>query len=237
MEIKILFDSEGIDQGFSIGWGFSVLINGHILFDTGERGDYLLANLKRMNIDTEKIDTVVISHDHWDHTGGLWEILKKRKGISVYALPNFSLEFKEEVKALEALLIERKDFSEIVKDVFITGEISGTYHERYMPEQALVVKTDKGITVITGCAHPGIIKILEKVKAKFPTEHFYMVLGGFHLKEHDKRLIEIMVSRFREMNCERVGPTHCTGKDAEAIFKKAYKENCFSIKAGQTISI
>lgn len=237
MEIKILFDSEGIDEEFSIGWGLSVLIDGHILFDTGERGDYLLTNLIKMNIDMEKIDAIVISHNHWDHTGGLWEILKRRKGIKVHALPNFGREFKEKVKDLEGLLIEKEDFSEIATNIFVTGEISGTYNERYMPEQALVVKTEKGITVITGCAHPGIVKILEKVKAKFSKEHFYLVLGGFHLKDHDKRLTEIMVSRFKDMHCEKVGPTHCTGKGAEAVFKKIYKENCISVKVGQTISI
>ena len=64
MEIKILFDSEAIDMEFSIGWGLSVLINGNILFDTGERGDYLITNIEKMSIDIENIDAVVISHDH-----------------------------------------------------------------------------------------------------------------------------------------------------------------------------
>lgn len=237
MEIRILFDSEGIDKEFSIGWGLSVLINGNILFDTGERGDYLLTNIRKMNIDIEKIDAVVISHDHWDHTGGLWDILKRRKGIKVYALPNFGQEFKEKVESLEGKLLENKNFSEIAKDIFVTGEIAGTYNGRYMPEQAAVMRTEKGITVITGCAHPGIVKMLEKVKAEFSKERFYLVLGGFHLKNNDRRLTEIIVSRFKDMDCEKVGPTHCTGKDAEAIFEKVYKENCISIKVGQTIRI
>jgi 7,8-dihydropterin-6-yl-methyl-4-(beta-D-ribofuranosyl)aminobenzene 5'-phosphate synthase len=237
MEIKILFDSEGIDSEFSIGWGLSVLIDGKILFDTGERGDFLITNLEKMSIDIENIDAVVISHDHWDHTGGLWEILKRRKGIKVYALPNFGKEFKEKVKNLEGRLLENKIFSEIAKDIFVTGEISGTYDGRYIPEQAVVLKTARGLTVITGCAHPGILKILETIKEEFPEDGFYLVFGGFHLKNNDKRLINIIVERFKEMNIQNVGPTHCTGKEEEALFRKKYKDNCISIKAGQVIEV
>ena len=150
---------------------------------------------------------------------------------------NFSQEFKDKVKAFEGILIENEGFFEIAKNIFVTGEISGIYNEYYMPEQAVAVKTEKGITVITGCAHPGILKILEKVKDKFPENQLHLVCGGFHLKDGDKRLIEIIVNRFLDMNCEKVGPTHCTGIDAEAIFKKAYKDRYISIKVGQTIEI
>jgi hypothetical protein len=54
----------------------------------------------------------------------LWEILKRRKGIKVYALPNFGLEFKDKAKNLEGRLLENENFSEISKDILVTGLFS-----------------------------------------------------------------------------------------------------------------
>lgn len=237
MEIKILFNDKSINNNFSIGWGLSLLIDGRILFDTGEKGDYLIRNIREMGIDLYQIGSVVISHDHWDHTGGLWEFLKQRRGIQVYACPHFSPEFMNRVRDLGGNLTEVKGFTEIVKNVFVTGEIESTYKGLFLAEQAVVIKTEKGLTVITGCAHPGILKILNAVKERFADEKLYLTFGGFHLRDSDKRIINMIVGRMKEMDIEKVGPMHCTGEEAEAIFKKIYKDRSISIKAGQTISV
>jgi len=79
MEVKTLFNNETINKDLRRGWGLSFLIDQKILFDTGENGFWLLENMRNLNVDIERIKTVVISHDHWDHTGGLWEVLKNRK--------------------------------------------------------------------------------------------------------------------------------------------------------------
>jgi len=147
------------------------------------------------------------------------------------------LEFKEKVKKLKGELIEAKKVTEISKDVFITGEIEGEYKGQYMPEQALVIKTKNGITLLTGCAHPGILKILKVVKKIFPKENFYLVMGGFHLIESDKRIIEFIVTEFEKIGVKKVGPTHCSGKKAEEIFKEKYKENFIPIKIGTIIEV
>lgn len=237
MEIKILFNDKAINNNFSIGWGLSLLIGEHILFDTGEKGDYLIRNIREMGIDLYQIGSIVISHDHWDHTGGLWGLLKQRRGVRVFACPHFSPEFMKRVRDFGGNLIEVKGFLEVVKNVFVTGEIEGTYKGMFLPEQAVVIKTEKGLTVITGCAHPGILKILDAVKERFADEKLYLIFGGFHLKDSDKRLINMIAERMKEMDIEKVGPMHCTGEDAEAIFKKIYNDNSISIKAGQTITV
>ena len=237
MKVKILFDKDTKDKKLHTGWGVSFLVDEKILFDTGENGHWLVENIKRLQMDINKIKAVVISHDHWDHQGGLWELLKKRKGLTVYACPNFSVEFKDKVKRLKGKLKETKKITEISKDIFITGEIAGEYKGKYMPEQALVVKTDKGISVITGCAHPGIIKMLNTVKRNFPKEDIYAVLGGFHLMDKDKMLIEIIADEFKKIGVKKAGATHCSGPRAEEIFKLKYKKDFLPVKVGKEIQV
>lgn len=237
MRIKIIFDKRTDNKELHTGWGVAFLVDERIIFDSGEKGDWLIENMEKLNVDIDKIECVVISHDHWDHTGGLWELLKKKKGLKVYSCPGFSREFKDKVKEAQAELIEAEKFTEISQNIFITGEIPGAYHGKYMPEQAIVLKEKNGLTIITGCAHPGISKIVEKVKIKFLGERIYFVLGGFHLMESDKRAIEIVAENFKKIGIIKAGPTHCSGEAAEDIFKKYYEGDFVTIKAGLKIEV
>ena len=237
MRIKVLFDKYALNNNLRTGWGVSFLVDEKILFDTGENGGWLLENMRALEIDINKIEAVVISHDHWDHWGGLWDLLRQREGMRVYICPHFSREFKDKAGKLGAYLIEAEKVTEIIQNVFSTGEIPGAYHGRYMGEQAAVLKTENGLTVITGCAHPGILKMAEQAKAKFAGEPVYLVLGGFHLMESDKRAIEIIAEDFKKIGVIKAGPTHCSGEAAEDIFKRYYEGNFITVKAGQEVEV
>lgn len=236
MRIKILFDSVALDNRFLAGWGVSYLIDNTILFDTGEKSSSLFRNMKNMDVDISDIKTVVISHNHWDHRGGLWELLKQRKGLKVYACPNFSRRFKNRVKSYEGQLIESDKFIQINGNVYATGEIGGRYAFKYMPEQALILKTRNGVTILTGCAHPGIIKIIETVKQNISGD-IYLVLGGFHLMGKHRKTVTPIVDKFKQLGVKKIAPAHCSGKNATKLFKETYDDNFIEVKAGGIIDI
>lgn len=237
MKIKVIYDKETDNKKLYTGWGVSFLIDERILFDTGEKGSWIIKNMEELDVNIDKIEAVVISHDHWDHTGGLWDVLKNRQGLIVYACFRFSPEFKKKVEKLKGRLIEADKVSEIAENIFVTGEIAGEYKGQFMSEQALVMRTDKGISIITGCAHPGVIKILEKIRKDFPGEKIYLVFGGFHLIDENKRIIEFIVQEFKKMQVKKVGPTHCSGKKTEDFFKKEYGDNFVHIIVGEELEV
>ncbi|RKY32652.1 MAG: MBL fold metallo-hydrolase [Candidatus Omnitrophota bacterium] len=234
MQVRLLFDKEAQEPGLKTGWGVSFLIGGKVLFDTGENGDWLIGNMEKLGVDFDKIEAVVISHDHWDHTGGLWKVLEKKK-MPVYGCAGFSREFKKQVKKSGCEFIECKKVTPIIDDVYATGEISGLYFGRGIAEQAVVIKSEKRISVLTGCSHPGIVKIAKYVRSKFPESDFYFIGGGFHLMQKDKREIRIIASELKKMQIVKAGPTHCSGKSAEEIFKAEFGDNFVSIRVGQRL--
>jgi len=236
MQIKIIFDSIAIDKRFTTGWGFACVVDNKILFDTGERPSSLLFNMKEMKIDLPELEYIVISHEHWDHTGGLWHILEQNPKIKVYGCPGFSRKFKNKISYFKNKLIETSKFTEITKNVYTTGEIEGIYKSEKIVEQALVLRTDRGTTIITGCAHPGIIKIIETVKRNM-TERIYLVMGGFHLKDKTRDEIISIISDFKKLGINSVSPCHCTGAEAKELFKKEYNANFIECKIGKIIEI
>lgn len=237
MEIKIVFDKDTENKRYSTGWGISYLIDNNILFDTGEDWKYLADNFRTMKIDISNIETVVISHDHWDHTNGLWELIKLKKDIKVIACSGFGKEFKDKIKKLQGNLKEVNKITMIKKHIYTTGQIEGEYKSVSISEQALIFKTNKGISVLTGCSHPGIVEMLQIIKKHFPNEKLYFVGGGFHLMEADINDIENVVSAFKKMGVQKTAPSHCSGDNAEKIFKREYKGNFIKFKVGKTINV
>jgi 7,8-dihydropterin-6-yl-methyl-4-(beta-D-ribofuranosyl)aminobenzene 5'-phosphate synthase len=232
VKIRILYDNRTIKSNILAGWGFSCLVGDSVLFDTGEDWERLSQNMGAMGIVASRVEDVVISHDHWDHTGGLEGMLKVREGLRVYGCPGFGAEFKKRVNGLGGQLVESKDPAEIKKNIFVTGTIHGEHRGRYIEEQAAAIKTPKGVTVITGCAHPGVVKIVEAVKDRFRDENIYSVVGGFHLKDASENDIIKVAAALRDLGVEKVGPAHCTGEEALGIFKKSFGGEYITIAAG-----
>ena len=256
IEFKILADNHTVDKSLKMCWGFSCLIspvrditsrryvgttsngvNENVLFDTGENGNTLIFNMDKMGVRPEKAKKLVISHDHYDHTGGLEALLKLNPDIDVYLLSVFSDELKKRVSSLEANVVENDKFMEISDGIYTTGKIEGEYAGGIIFEQAIVVKTEKGLVVITGCSHPLVTDIVERVKKEFPKNKIFLVFGGFHLLDKDRREVEYIAGKMKKLEVEKVGPTHCTGEEAIQIFQEKFGSDFVRIGVGTKIAI
>ncbi len=234
MDIKVLFESRKASRPLLVGWGVSYLVDNQILFDAGERFAYLSWNMRALGVSISDIKGVVISHEHWDHTNGLWDILKEKPGLPLYICPNFSLDFKSRAKSSEAHVIQVKPFTEIVEGIYTTGEIPAGHAASHMPEQALLLRTTKGLTIVSGCAHAGITKVVQSVRQRF-SDPIHMVLGGFHTLDGPETAIRSVIDRFKQLGVENVAPGHCTGEDGVRLLKEAYGTHCLKISVGETI--
>ena len=161
MNITVIYDNNPYKEGLETGWGFSCLVTGmekSILFDTGP-GQVLLDNMEKLAVKPDEIDIVFLSHIHGDHTGGLNSFLEKNSNVTVYLLKSFPEKFKDEVRSSGAKIVEIQQSLKICEDVYSTGQVGG-----WMKEQSVIIRTDKGLAIITGCAHPGIVKIINPVR-------------------------------------------------------------------------
>ncbi|MEA3457485.1 MAG: MBL fold metallo-hydrolase [Candidatus Thermoplasmatota archaeon] len=170
MKITIVYDNEVYkkDLGLKAGWGFSCLIeaeNDTVLFDTGADGKVLLNNMKKLGIYPRSVNKIAISHEHWDHNGGLKALVPLVGDIELYRLANKS-------PSENMHLVSAEEPVEITERVHTTGRIRGV-----VDEQSLVLNGKKGWYVLVGCSHPGVEKILNTAK-----QHGNIIglIGGLH---------------------------------------------------------
>jgi 7,8-dihydropterin-6-yl-methyl-4-(beta-D-ribofuranosyl)aminobenzene 5'-phosphate synthase len=257
--------------------GFSAFVEtdrGDYLFDTGS-GHSVVANSLVLKKDLRTIRRIFLSHGHYDHTGGLPEVLKLRGNVEVHAHPHLFLDriavLKEDDKEIKrfvgipykkayleflgANFVLSKDFFEVEKGIFLTGEVPRkTPFEKpdprlfsemdgkitqdiFLDDQSLILDTKKGLVVILGCAHSGMINILDHVIDKTGKEKFYAIMGGTHLDFLTPEQLEESIKSLKKMEIERIGISHCTGMRAAFRFHQEFGDRFFYGCVGSVLEL
>ncbi|MEA3231398.1 MAG: MBL fold metallo-hydrolase [Thermodesulfobacteriota bacterium] len=278
IRIATLCENTASDLDFLGEWGLSILIrldDAMVLLDTGQ-GRSIVENARAVNVDLTKIDKVVLSHGHIDHTGGLPALLRyARREVKVYAHPEiwgnklfldsgtanthkefvgipFQKKYLEDLGA--SFQLSRKPVW-ITDRILTTGEISmvtpfeeidsdfyvrvkrGVEPDPLLDDQALIITTRKGLIVICGCAHRGLINTLIQAQKLTGLEKIYAVLGGTHLYNADNDRISQTISSLKSFGVEKIGVSHCTGMHASSALENAFKEGFYYNHAGTVIEL
>ncbi len=240
-----------------------------ILFDTGAYPGPIVENITRFGLDPHTIDYVILSHNHYDHTGGLLGVLEKidhvvpviapsslaRTSINVgrrlriINAPYFPAKFLDEIIARKGYPLLIDEPVKIADGVWTTGVFGGCSgsneaffidNGRLVPDMlcdeiALVIDLGEHGLVVTGCAHPGIDRIVEKASTIIGKRIKY-VLGGLHMVDLEEHRVRETTEKLMKHGVEKIYPGHCTGLEAEYILKKTYGENCQVLRVGMNIT-
>lgn len=260
MKLTVLTDNCA-GAGFLAEHGLSYLIEHEgmkILLDTGHT-DVFLKNAQLLGIDIQKeVETVVLSHGHWDHGNGLKYLSGKtlithpEAFINRYRIKDDShiglTLSKDELKEKFTLKITKEPF-EISRSIIFLGEIprENDFESKttsfidennkpdFVPDDSALALIDKNeLTIITGCSHAGICNIITYAQKVTGIQKVNTVIGGLHLKYNNKQTKKT-IDFLKNLNIQKVYPSHCTELEALAVFVKEFKIK--QVKTGQTIEI
>ena len=246
MKITILCENTSNDIGIFAEWGFSSFIQTkdvNILFDTGY-SDVYKRNAKKLDIDLNDTDFVVLSHYHRDHSRGLqFHDFKTPKKLIIHPHIPEKLPQAEAKKVKNDFeIITSKKPLEFSENIFYLGEIprkndfeKGMYkNDKMLDDSAIAIKTDKGAIVISGCSHAGICNICEYAK-EVTGQKLYAVIGGFHLSENDKKTVAKTIDYFQTEKPEFLYPMHCVDFPTLSKFHSVF--GIKKVSAGDEIKI
>jgi 7,8-dihydropterin-6-yl-methyl-4-(beta-D-ribofuranosyl)aminobenzene 5'-phosphate synthase len=229
MTLIVVFDNNTLEPRLQADWGFAAWLEcggQTVLFDTGADGVVLLHNMARLGLDPRVINSIVLSHIHGDHTGGLAAVLAANPQVTVYLPKAFPARLKRQARAAGATVLAVTTPLEIGPGLWSTGQMGTT-----IVEQALIARAEKGLVLATGCAHPGIGEMATRSR-QIGRGEIALVVGGFHLRGASRMRVEGTIRQFRRLGVQHVAPCHCTGHAARALFRQAYGENFHDCGAG-----
>lgn len=266
MNIKVLAENTAISDEYSFEHGLSLYIetlNHKILFDTGQ-SDLFYENAMKMNVDLTSIDTVIISHGHYDHGGGLKTFLKHNSHANVYINKNAFNDFYSGFERYIGLDKTLKEYKQVIftdDEYKIDDELclfTGNNEQKPYETQSKnlnmnvdgVIKTDTFVheqyllinemnkkTLISGCSHKGILNILNFTNSK----NIDTLIGGFHFKgiEIDnigKNTLNIIADELKKYKTQYY-TCHCTGVCQYEYLKNIMENQIYYLSTGKCITI
>ena len=251
--ITVIVDAFGKQSDLHRDWGYAALVEHRgkrILFDTGNDSAGFYTNVQRLGIDLTRLDAVVISHRHGDHTAGLRRLLLINPSVPVYVpddeafggptprrffqqvvpeLPPAQRYFGGSVPDViphgsawnQERFIRVSDTAEIAPGFRLVRNIAPAQPFAETPEVSLAIETPDGQVVVAGCSHPGIERILASVAGR--DRRISLVTGGLHLVNADGAHIEQLATRLRDhWQVDRLAPGHCTGEVAFLLLERLF---------------
>jgi 7,8-dihydropterin-6-yl-methyl-4-(beta-D-ribofuranosyl)aminobenzene 5'-phosphate synthase len=283
VKIIVLIDNTTHYEGAILAEnGLSLLIEAksknfsiRILFDTGLTGHSLIKNSEELKIDLSSIDIIVISHNHYDHTGGLLKVLEKiNKPLPIIIHPDAlkqkyailpSLGIKkltytgppfswEKIREKGGIIVPSRSPISVAENIMVTGEIprltefekvegfytieNNDFKKDFLPDdQALVLKMDDSLIVVTGCGHSGIINTLRQGMKIVDAKSIRAVIGGFHLIDASSETIEKTTHELKKLKPEMIIPMHCTGFKAKRKIAEILPMPFKELYCGESIEI
>ncbi|MBN1689717.1 MAG: MBL fold metallo-hydrolase [Dehalococcoidia bacterium] len=262
-------------------WGQSLLVEAdgmRILFDTGP-SQHVLDNANKLSVELNTIDKIVLSHGHYDHTGGLMDVLaliqgsgNRQEEIEVIGHPDIFQEkyfyieglparsigipfTRTELEAMGARFKLSREPVKLTENIITTGEVEISVDfepidanlcikekEKYLPDPladdlSLIIKTEKGLVILLGCAHRGLINTILHAQKITGVRPIYAVIGGTHLISADKTRMDKTIQALKSMNISKLGVSHCTGMKSGAILANEFSDTFFFNSAGIRTSL
>lgn len=268
-QITILYDAFGDRRGLRRDWGFAALVEyggKRILFDTGNDGATFEHNVRALHADLRRLDFVVVSHRHGDHTGGLAYLLTINPGVTIYApkenFGTFGAEIPSGFVRSDTALPPRMRYyagalppaivsstpwpsahfvrldtlTEVAPGVAIVSTVSRTPGTLEVRELSLALRTPAGLVLVVGCSHPGIETIL--AAARPFGEHVHEIFGGLHLVvTPDAEIARLATALRDEWRVDRLAPGHCTGEPAFEALARAFGDRYVYAGLGTTLKL
>lgn len=238
-----------------------------LLLDTGQT-DALIHNAEVLGINLSSVDTVVLSHGHYDHSGGIIPLSRINNKAHIFmqknaAEPHFNGEkyigIDQSVINLPGILLldgnhkiddELSLFSGITErrcypqgNLKLSSEKSGErIQDDFSHEQCLVISQDNKSWLLSGCAHNGILNIIDRYREIFGNAPDY-VISGFHMMKRDGEYTDDEISVIQQTAKELADMDtvfwsgHCTGEPAFEIMKKIMGNKLNALHSGEDIQI
>jgi 7,8-dihydropterin-6-yl-methyl-4-(beta-D-ribofuranosyl)aminobenzene 5'-phosphate synthase len=248
--LTILDDNSVARPSVKAVWGFACLVEAHghtVLFDTGADPAVLRDNLAELKVDPAKIEAVVISHYHGDHTLGA-PGLGSLPGVPCFTPRSFEAHTEEShaLRSAGLTLVPVSHVTNLFTGITVSeplhfggGNSAGASGQGFTDEhweQCLMVDTPDGLVVIVGCSHPGILPMLEQAKRE-TGRPLYLVIGGFHLLGKTEAESRRIATAMQALGVEHVSAAHCTGDAATHAFRDVFGDRYVDAGAGAVIQL
>ncbi len=235
VKLTILVDNHPYGE-LRYPWGLSIFVetqNTKFLWDTGPDPDDLIYNAKKLGINLRDIAFVAISHEHYDHIGGLPGIAAiTGKKLKVYVPGKLSSKSFEWIKHMGLNPVKISHTKEVAEGVYIVGELYGPPYEGAL---AINLK-GKGLLLLVGCSHPGVDKIARFALKELNTP-IYAVIGGFHLLNSSHRKVKHVIENLISLGIKKIAAIHCSGDFTREFLKERYKSEYMELHVGSSLTL